>query len=64
MPLHGEEHITAAGLAVVQVTATGYAGQLKRYDSLPIHPPAILVYIKVVVAAPNCDAVVALPETQ
>ena len=61
MPLHGEEHITAAGLAEVQVTATGYRGHKKRYDSVPLHPPATLVHTYGVVAAPNCDVVVAMP---
>ena len=61
MPLHGEEQITAAGLAEVQETATGYRGQDWSVSSVPLHPPATFIHREGVVAAPNCDVVVALP---
>ena len=53
--LHGEEQLTAAGLALVQETGEGRRGQLFRSLSAPVHPPATLVHKKAVVADPNLE---------
>ena len=55
IPLHGEEQLTAAGLAPVQETAVGRRGQSYRIASVPLHPPATLVHRYAVVARPNME---------
>ena len=53
--LHGEEQLTAAGLAEVQETAVGRRGQSYSLSSVPLHPPATLVHRYTVVAGPNME---------
>ena len=60
--LHGEEQLTAAGLAEVQETAVGRRGQSYSLFSVPLHPPATLTHKFTVVAGPNMEEFDGTPE--
>ena len=61
LSLHGEEQLTAAGLAEVQETAVGRRGQSYSLSSVPLHPPATLAHKSTVVAGPNMEEFDATP---